>query len=172
MPTTYEPIATTTLGSSANITFSSIPSTYTDLVIVITGTASAANNSNAILFNGDTWGNSSLYSLTFMSGYPTAGVGVESSRRTSYSGIVTNPTTTNSSSVPYMQKITIFSYRSSFFKTVLAEQHSNFNGSSGGVTFTAGSWRSTSAITSVTVAVADSTYNSGTIATLFGIKAA
>jgi hypothetical protein len=32
---TYEPIATTTLAvTSASITFSSIPSTYTDLVIV------------------------------------------------------------------------------------------------------------------------------------------
>jgi hypothetical protein len=36
MPATYEPIATTTLGTAAAfITFSSIPATYTDLRLVI-----------------------------------------------------------------------------------------------------------------------------------------
>jgi hypothetical protein len=35
MTATYEKIATTTLGSAANITFSSISSAYTDLVIIL-----------------------------------------------------------------------------------------------------------------------------------------
>jgi hypothetical protein len=36
MATTYEPIATTTLGTAAAfITFSSIPATYTDLRLVV-----------------------------------------------------------------------------------------------------------------------------------------
>ena len=45
---TYTPIATTTLSSSQNdITFSSIPSTYTDLVIVFNGKSTNAGTSSA-----------------------------------------------------------------------------------------------------------------------------
>ena len=43
---TYTPIATTTLGSAAAITFSSIPQTYTDLVLVATLAPAAAGTSN------------------------------------------------------------------------------------------------------------------------------
>ena len=46
MPATYEPIATTTLGSAAtNITFSSIPATYTDLRLVLVARSDRAINS-------------------------------------------------------------------------------------------------------------------------------
>ena len=42
MPITYEPIATTTLTTTtASVTFSSISGSYTDLILVINGTASA-----------------------------------------------------------------------------------------------------------------------------------
>jgi glycosyltransferase involved in cell wall biosynthesis len=57
MPATYEPIATTTLGSAAaSITFSSIPATYTDLRLVIVGNLSSfhlnfiKNESNIFYF--------------------------------------------------------------------------------------------------------------------------
>ena len=63
---TYTPIATTTAsGSASSVTFSSIPSTYTDLVIVadILGAASTAD---AVLrFNSDTTSN---YSETVIRG--------------------------------------------------------------------------------------------------------
>jgi hypothetical protein len=61
MSSTYEPIATTTLGSdTANITISSIPSTYTDLRIILSGKFSASQTL-WIQFNGDT---STNYSYT------------------------------------------------------------------------------------------------------------
>ena len=65
MPTTYEPIATQTLGSAAaTITFSSIPATYTDLRLVLVGTSTISANPK-INFNSDTATN---YSQTILSG--------------------------------------------------------------------------------------------------------
>ena len=71
MAITYEPIATTTLGTSASsVTFSTIPGTYTDLVLVVAGT-SAATNGNEMQFNGDTGNN---YSFTLLYGTGSAAV--------------------------------------------------------------------------------------------------
>ena len=55
MPTTYEPIATTTLGSAqSSVTFSAISGSYTDLVIVINGALSSGLASLSVEYNGDT----------------------------------------------------------------------------------------------------------------------
>jgi hypothetical protein len=55
MPTpTYTPLATVTLGSSASsVTFSSIPATYRDLILIFEGTLSASADLTFTL-NGDT----------------------------------------------------------------------------------------------------------------------
>lgn len=65
MPTsTYVALATTTLGATASsITFSSIPATFRDLVLVYNGTTSA-NIGVDVEFNSDT--NSANYSRLFM----------------------------------------------------------------------------------------------------------
>ena len=80
MPTTYEPIATTTLGSAqATITFSSIPSTYTDLVVVV----SALDSNNAtpqLQFNNDTATN---YSNTSLNGNGTTAASTRNSNTAS-----------------------------------------------------------------------------------------
>jgi len=64
---TYTPIATTTLGSTtASYTFSSIPSTYTDLVLVVIGEAyfTSTNYINTgVQFNSDTGSNYAAHYL-------------------------------------------------------------------------------------------------------------
>ena len=69
MPTpTYTPLATVTLGSSASsVTFSSIPATYRDLVLVIDGTTTTGGDGGQIYgrLNGDTGSN---YSFVEMAG--------------------------------------------------------------------------------------------------------
>jgi len=58
MPQTYTPIATQTLTSSGAVTFSSIPSTYTDLVLVCNVQSASGVSGNSVRcnlqFNNDT----------------------------------------------------------------------------------------------------------------------
>lgn len=68
MPVTYEYIASQTANGSTTVTFSSIPQTYTDLVIDINAKANetGAYSIMSIILNGDTGSNyvgSSLYQL-------------------------------------------------------------------------------------------------------------
>jgi len=157
---TYEPIATTTVsGTSTNsVTFSSIPATYTDLIIVANG-AESADQYMAMRFNSDTGSN---YSDTFLSG---SGSAATSSRNTSQtfgrfgSGTVTGR---------WASIVQINNYsNSTTYKTWL--WRSNLDYVTGGASL----WRSTSAITSVTLLTTTSDYFiSGSTFTLYGIKAA
>jgi hypothetical protein len=67
MPATYEPIATTTLGSNASsYVFSNIPQTYTDLVIVLDcRTSDSVGRFVGVLCNGDA---SSNYNTAYYGG--------------------------------------------------------------------------------------------------------
>lgn len=50
----WTPLAFTTIGTATwNVTFSSIPSTYRDLVLVINGATASFDNRYALVFNGD-----------------------------------------------------------------------------------------------------------------------
>ena len=62
---TYTPLARTTLSTTAaTVTFSSIPQTYTDLVVVVNATWSNSSTANlAMQFNGDTGSNYSALRL-------------------------------------------------------------------------------------------------------------
>ena len=163
MPTSTEvAIATTTLGSAAaNITFSSIPNTYTDLRLVIVGTASA-NALVTIQFNNDTGNN---YSETYLFG---SGSSVSTGQVTSANNIYDYSVFTNDSNVA-MVTINIFSYAGSTNKTVLLAGSGDKNGS-GRTSREVGLWRSTSAITSVKLfGYSGANFNTGTTATLYGI---
>ena len=58
MTATYIALSTTTIGAStATVTFSSIPATYRDLVVVISGTATGNAPSSKVTFNSDNGNN-------------------------------------------------------------------------------------------------------------------
>jgi len=165
MAVTYEPIATTTLGSTTNtITFSSIPSTYTDLRVVTVGTMTAGYD--AILRLNADLGN--FYSGTYLRGNGTA-----ASSTNNTTGI---PYYLNaggySATIPFLTEIDIFSYAGSTYKTFLSRLSGDQNGS-GWTVSGVGLYQKTTAITSVSlIASSSAVWSVGTTATLYGIKAA
>lgn len=165
MPATYEPIATTTLGSAASsITFSSIASTWTDLRVVFVGTSSTANACR-IQFNSDTATN---YSYTDLIG---DGASATSSRSSNTTYITMTPASALSTTISSLLTMDIFSYAGSTYKTALINASEDRNGS-GGVGNQVGLWRSTSAINSILIYASSGNFATGTTATIYGIKAA
>lgn len=166
MPVTYEPIATATLGTAANsYTFSSIPSTYTDLVLTVFVIEAVANN-YGIRINGDSAAN---YSDTYMYGGGDSSV----NRSNDTSTTQAFPTQVGGSATfPTFMRIHFFSYTNSGYKTFLMEAAQDRN-ASGSVDRSVGLYRSTSAITSIEIRNASvNNLSVGSIFTLYGIKAA
>lgn len=159
---TYEPIATyTASGSITDYTFSSIPQTYTDLILVLDGTMSAPDD-YGVRFNGDTGSN---YSATILYANGTSTVSARTTNATSiyidYLGLGTDQGTTIAHFMNYSNTTT--------YKNTL----SRFGQSTRGTDMITGLWRSTAAITSIQVLrLGTRTFQTGTTFTLYGIKAA
>jgi hypothetical protein len=168
---TYDLIASQTLGTAAaSITFSSIAASWTDLRIVFIGTFANAGAQVYIQFNGDTGYN--YYSYTQLTGSGSAAASQSNPSPTSMplsSGVAVGGSTT----IPTFATGDIFSYAGSTYKTILATSSQDHNGS-GEVARAVGLWRNTAAITSVTVTpgAGNGNFNTGSIASLYGIKAA
>ena len=162
---TYTPIATyTATGSVATYTFSSIPATYTDLVLVVNAKGASASNLR-IQFNGDTTTN---YSRTGLSG---TGASAVSYRTSAFASIPPDAyATLDTSNFNYNSVTSIQNYaNSTTYKTTLTRTNNAATGTDANI----GLWRSTAAITSVTIFTSDSgNYASGSTFTLYGIKAA
>ena len=159
---TYEPIATSTVsGTTTNtVTFSSIPSTYTDLVLIDNGKLDTSDNSYFMTFNGDTATN---YSTTYIIGSGTA---ASSGRAATQARIlISRATNSNFSS----GKTFINNYKNTTaYKTTLC-----IGGSSTSyVITTVGLWKSTAAITSLSLSSGAQYFVAGTTFTLYGIAAA
>jgi hypothetical protein len=167
MAATYEPIATTTLGSAQNsVSFTSISGLYTDLVIISNGSSDNASYGLRIQFNSDTGSN---YSSTRLLGNGSA---ASSARESNVSGIVVNgngfggANNLNTNSIIQIQNYS----NSTTYKTLLLRE----NNAAAATTALVGLWRSTSAITSIIIYNESGGANivSGSTFTLYGIKAA
>lgn len=161
-------IATTTLASPATtITLSGIPSTYTDLRLVITQAGSSTIYGRPqIQFNSDSGSNYGFISLVG----DNAGNAVTGNFRSTAS---IAPSNYYAGSGVALVTYDIFSYKNtSVNKSVLGTASFDQNSSSGSAGRVIGLWRSTSAITSITIihpSGAPETYSTGTTVTLFGI---
>jgi hypothetical protein len=167
---TYTPIATTTLGSASNtVTFSSIPSTYTDLIIVTDAGASVISEVDLRVGNSsvDTGSN---YSKTTLSGDGSSATSVRNSNQTywrpNYNSVYDNA---NGKSVHIFQFMNYAN--TNVFKTMLYRGNSAAYGVDAAVCL----WRSTSAINVITLyASVPSVRNFlvGSTFTLYGIASA
>ena len=159
---TFSQIASTTLGTAGVITFTSIPATYTDLVLVVRGFASA-DGQISLRFNSAT----TNYSTTSLTANGTS-AGSTSQNAVTYMQLgYYDRFDTSTQSTAICQ---IMNYaNTTTFKTVLARM----NNTSYGVGASVGLWRATPvAITSVEASAAGNNFAIGTTASLYGITAA
>ncbi len=170
---TYTPIATTTLGSSAaSYTFSSISGSYTDLVLVVSGYGITQDNSLLCRVGNGSVDTGNNYSTTFLSGNGSSassgrfsnvdfmrlqaggGMGTTSSHIGTYIAYFMNysNTTTN--------------------KTVLSRANQT-GGLYPATDAVVNLWRSTAAINIITVfPFSGASFGTGTMLTLYGIASA
>jgi len=163
MPATYEPIgAIKVLGSAvSNITFSSIPTNYTDLILVCNIYPNTNSSNMRMTYNSDSGSN---YSVTYLGGNGS----------TPESGRASNQT---SMDMAYLGSNTwgnvIIQIQNYSNATTSKTAISRSNGSSVLTALYVGLWRSNAAINSITLTssqgsniAVDSTFS------LYGIKAA
>jgi hypothetical protein len=159
MPTpTYTPLATVTLGASASsVTFSSIPATYRDLILIITGTVASSGNLS-IRLNGDTGSN---YSYVFAGGDGSSAT--SSSATEPYMNMARLETGQGTNKIDFMDYSATDKHTTALVRrtapasaTLMAAQR----------------WANTAAVTSIVIApIAATTFNSGCTFNLFGVIA-
>jgi hypothetical protein len=160
MPSTYTPIATQTLGSaSSTVTFSSIPATYTDLIIILNGQSTTGTPEIITRFNSDTGSN---YSRTFVLG---DGSLTSSGRSTSQTYFAPASIETGNTIIIFniMNYSNTTTNKTAICRATLPAQIA---------AATVGLWQSTAAINTIAISTASSTFVAGSTFTLYGIKAA
>ena len=162
---TYTLIASNTLSTATyTVTFSSIPQTYTDLVLIVNATTTANSKNPVFRFNSDSATN---YSDTQLSGNGSA---ASSGRDTNASGIYAGVVGISGGNESVII-CNIHDYANATTnKTALIRTSSAFNS----VYATVGLWRSTAAITSIDILTLSSGQNwsIGSTFRLYGIEAA
>ena len=167
MANTFKKIQTVTVGSggAANIEFTSIPQTYTDLKIVVSArsTYSALTDTLFVKPNGLTTNGSSKWIIG-----DGLNAGASSSAAFNYVREINGNTATASTFASV--EIYVPNYTSSNYKSFSSEGVTENNAGVGVRTgITAGLWSSTAAITSITLTATGGDFVQYTTATLYGV---
>jgi hypothetical protein len=169
MANTFTKIASVTVGSggAASIDFTSIPSTYTDLVVKHSNRYTSNGDASSYLrFNSDS-GNNYSRKILFGDG-GSAGSSQGSSLNLGYAGAVGLSTfTVNTFS---SNDVYIPNYAGSTQKSWSVDGVSETNAATAYILYAANLWTSTSAITSITLLPPGGTFVQYTTATLYGIS--
>jgi hypothetical protein len=157
---TYRPLATVTLGSSASsVTFSSIPATYRDLILVTNLVNSSFAEADAgIRFNSDTGTN---YFRVAMTGDGSTAASFSSASQDANYYLIQS-TTISTGIVQVLDYSATDKHKTSLVRGNLT---------AGRVSAFAGRWANTAAITSLTIFSPSGTFTSGNTLNLFGVIA-
>jgi hypothetical protein len=165
MPDTFIKIASVTVGSggASSIDFTSIPSTYTDLVLKLSGRSTANDNWANISFNGST------------ASFSSRGLFGDGSSSGSYSrsdnvNTIANNTSSATANTFSNGEIYIPNYAGSNNKSYSVDSVTENNGTSALTSLVAGLRSNTAAITSITLTPNSGNFAQYTTATLYGIK--
>lgn len=168
MAITYEPIATTTLGSAAaTVTFSTISGAYTDLVLVTNLKTTTTSQEVTVKINNDTGSN---YSLTNLRGDGSTAASLRRSSQTV--GNISKEISPNTA-FEFVSVSTFMNYsNATTYKTWLSRNNRASASNAPGTEALVGLWRSTSAITELVIGLTGGNFDTGSTFTLYGIKAA
>lgn len=170
MPNTMTLISSQLLtGTAATVTLSSIPNTYTDLKVVVSGRGASSGGGTSgawdnftIKFNGS----SSNYSARWLNNTDGSTNSGSSSSLiysfSTYSGATANTFANCEFYIP--------NYASSNYKSVSADNAPSNNATAIVIGITAGLWSDTSAITSITFTLATGSWAANSNFYLYGIK--
>lgn len=165
MASTYKLIASTTLTSdTTTVTFSSIPSTYTDLAIFVSGRCTISDNfrGSYISFNSSTSNFTGIYLQGAGSGNGVSG------SLARYVGA--NPAATATANTFGNKWIYIPNYAGSNNKSFSVDSVAENNATAAFDELMAGLWSNTAAITSISFAHDSNDYATGSTFYLYGIK--
>ena len=171
MANTFVKIASATVGSggAASIDFTSIPSTYTDLCVLLSlrGDAASSYNDSYVQFNNDTAGNYSMCRL-YGTGSSTASDSLTSGANFGRVGSSVGSTSTSNTFANVM--IYIPNYTGSTAKSFMSDGVTENNGSGAFAVLYADLWSGTAAISTVKIFGLSTNFVQYSTATLYGIK--
>lgn len=170
MAITYVALANVTVGSggAADMEFTNIPGTYTDLKIVVSGRTSTASYSFDYLyisFNGST----ADYTLRELQGDgSTAYSYTRTTYGANYAGRLNGDTSTSNT----FSNVELYfpNYAGSNNKSISIDSVQETNGTTAYASLIAGLWSQTAAITSIKLTTALANFKQYSTATLYGIK--
>jgi hypothetical protein len=164
---TYFPIATSTLSSTVtSVLFNSIPQTYTDIILIM-NVVPNGTGSGTFIINNDT---NASYSYTAVAGLDTSGtvISFRGANQTAGNWLSSGAALTDQNSL-YFNALNFQNYsNTTTYKNIILRENT---GKSSYLGAYVNIWRSTSAITSITMQCSSS-FGVGTTFTLYGLAVA
>lgn len=168
MPNTYELIASSTVGAggASSIDFTSIPSTYTDLVLVVSGRGTTTRASSGYYYNLSINAASTNQTNRYIYGNGSTATSGNSTRMYGYINPSDNTASTFGNDFWYFPN-----YAGSTNKSVSIDTVSENNSSTGAdAVLQAGLWSQTAAINQLTITPAGGNFAQYSTAYLYGVK--